>query len=186
MQDADLFMELAGIAGVFVGFGALISIRGGGASGNLEVGMLRGTVSFGALTIVAALAPVTLGHYGVTEHGTWALSSVLVLIGNVAMLAAMARTPEYRANRGAGYGGSRWLALVDLLAMALWVLATFLGPIVIVLGVVPDLEAALYFTAVVVLLFEAALVLLTLVYAGQDSGRVADEVAQLTAGGASA
>ena len=25
MQDADLFMELAGIAGVFVGFGALIA-----------------------------------------------------------------------------------------------------------------------------------------------------------------
>jgi hypothetical protein len=185
MQDADLSMELAGIAGVFVGFGALISIRSGGASGNVEVGMLRGTVSF-ALTIVAALAPVTLGHYGVTEHGTWALSSVLVLIGNVVTFAAMARTLEYRANRGAGYGGSRWLALVDLPAMALWVLATFLGPIVIVLGVALDLEAALYFTAVVVLLFQAALVLLTLVYAGQDSGRAADEVVQLTAGGASA
>ncbi len=32
MQDADLFMELAGIAGVFVGFGALIAVRSGGAS----------------------------------------------------------------------------------------------------------------------------------------------------------
>ena len=28
MQDADLFLELAGIAGVFVGFGALIAVRG--------------------------------------------------------------------------------------------------------------------------------------------------------------
>ena len=31
MQDADLFMELAAIAGVFVGFGALIAVRSGGA-----------------------------------------------------------------------------------------------------------------------------------------------------------
>ena len=30
MQDADLFMGLTGIAGVFVGFGALIAVRSGG------------------------------------------------------------------------------------------------------------------------------------------------------------
>ena len=29
MQDADLLLSLAGIAGVFVGFGALISTRSG-------------------------------------------------------------------------------------------------------------------------------------------------------------
>jgi len=33
MQDADLFMDLAAIAGVFVGFGALIAVRSGGAAG---------------------------------------------------------------------------------------------------------------------------------------------------------
>lgn len=186
MQDADLFMELAGIAGVFVGFGALISVRSGGASGNVEVGMLRGMVSFGALTIVAALAPVTLGHYGVTEHQTWALSGALVLIGNIVMFAAITRTPEYRANRGVGYGGSPWLAAVDLLGLALWGLGTFLGPIVIVLGLAPDLEAALYFTAVVVLLFSAALLLLTLVYAQQGSGGTPDRAAPPSAGGAGA
>ncbi len=37
MQDADLFLELAAIAGVFVGFGALIAVRGGGASDTFEV-----------------------------------------------------------------------------------------------------------------------------------------------------
>jgi hypothetical protein len=37
MQDADLSVQLAGIAGVFVGFGALISVRSGGASGAHEV-----------------------------------------------------------------------------------------------------------------------------------------------------
>ncbi len=32
MQDTELFLSLAEIAGVFVGFGALISIRSAGAS----------------------------------------------------------------------------------------------------------------------------------------------------------
>jgi len=32
MQDADLLVQLAGIAGLFVGFGALISVQSGGAS----------------------------------------------------------------------------------------------------------------------------------------------------------
>jgi len=32
MQDTELFMELAGIAGVFVGFGALIAVRTGEVS----------------------------------------------------------------------------------------------------------------------------------------------------------
>ena len=30
MQDTELFLSLAEIAGVFVGFGALISVRSGG------------------------------------------------------------------------------------------------------------------------------------------------------------
>ena len=41
MQDAELFLSLAGIAGVFVGFGALISVRSGGPSGAYEVSYIR-------------------------------------------------------------------------------------------------------------------------------------------------
>ncbi len=43
MQDADLFMELAGIAGVLVGFGALIAVRPGGPDetwGIASIGMV--------------------------------------------------------------------------------------------------------------------------------------------------
>ena len=47
MQDADLFMELAAIAGVFVGFGALIAVRSGGASDAFEVAPMRRVVSSG-------------------------------------------------------------------------------------------------------------------------------------------
>ncbi len=69
MQDADLFLELAGIAGVFVGFGALIAVRSSGPSEPLEVAPMRAVVSLGMMAVIAALAPVTLGRFGLT--GPW-------------------------------------------------------------------------------------------------------------------
>ena len=83
MQDADLFMELAAIAGVFVGFGALIAVRSGGASDAFEVAWMRGVVSVGLVAVLAALAPVAISRYGLTKHEVWALSSVLFLVGFV-------------------------------------------------------------------------------------------------------
>ena len=61
MQDADLFIELAGIAGVFVGLRGADRRAGGGARDAFEIAYMRGVVSFGMLTVIAALAPVTLG-----------------------------------------------------------------------------------------------------------------------------
>ncbi len=168
MQDADLFLEIAAIAGVFVGFGALIAVRGGGASGAFEVGFMRSVVSFGALTIVAALAPVTLARYDLTEHEVWALSSAIILLGWVIFLAASARTPEYRANWAAELDarrtGSRWRTGAYWVVYAAVVSPMFLLPVVIVLGLAPELEAALYFTNVVLILVVATTTLLGLVY----------------------
>jgi len=174
MQDTELFMELAGIAGVFVGFGALIAVRSGGASGRQEVGYMRGVVSMGALAIVAALAPVTLDRYGLTEHEVWALSSVVLLVGLVVMIASMARTPEYRANWAADIEATRstqrprWVVAVEGTAYMLFVLALLLIPTLVVLGVAPELEAALYFTVVVLSLAGAGWTLLILVFLQRD------------------
>ena len=167
MQDADLFMGLAGIAGVFVGFGALIAVRSGGPSEPLEVGYTRGMVAFGVLTVVAALAPVTLVRYDLTEHQAWALSSAVVLVGWVVFLAIQIRTPEYRANVVAGYTATRprRAIVVESVASGLYVLVAVAAPIVIILGLAPDLEAALYFTVVVLILLGAAWLLLALVFA---------------------
>jgi Na+/melibiose symporter-like transporter len=192
MQDADLFMELAGIAGVFVGFGALIAVRGGGATGREEVAGVRGVVSMGALTIVAALAPVTLSRYEVTEHQVWALSAVLVLVGLVVMIGAMARTPEYRGNWSAEIEATRmaqrprWLVAVEGAAYVLSMLAWVAIPIIVVLGVAPDLEAALYFTVVVLSLAMAGWTLLGLVYLQRGPSAELDKAALPTTGGSSA
>ena len=171
MQDADLFMELAAIAGVFVGFGALIAVRSGGASGRIEVGMMRGMVSMGVLVVVAGLAPVTLGFFELTEHQIWALSSVLVTIGWILVITAFIRMPEYRANWAAEIEDARtrarpfWLTMVfDIAGAVLPGLALMLIPVIILLGVVPELEAGLYFAGAVLLLLIAAWFLLVLVF----------------------
>jgi hypothetical protein len=166
MQDADLFLSLAGIAGVFVGFGALIAVRSGGPSEPLEVAPMRGVVLMGMLTVVAALAPVTLGRYDLTDHQVWALSSALALVGLLGMGALSARTPEYKAGWAMSAAAVKLTPgeVVGTAAYVLYMIVMVLAPIIIILGVAPDLEAALYFTYVVLILLGAGWTLLWLVF----------------------
>jgi hypothetical protein len=113
MQDADLLLSLAGIAGVFVGFGALISVRSGGASEVHENAYMRAVVWMGLVAVIAALAPVTLGRYGLAEHEVWALSSVVVLVGYWGMVAISNLMPEVKADRAAA---SRTFLVVENVA----------------------------------------------------------------------
>jgi hypothetical protein len=169
MQDADLFIGLAGIAGVFVGFGALIAARSGGPSEAMEVAPMRMVVMLGMMAIVAALAPVTLARYGPTGHQVWALSSAVVVLSWLVVFVANSRTPEWRegwamstaparAGRLGAFEAIEWVVYV------FYMLASLLTPIVIVLGLAPDLEAALYFTVVVLILLGAGWALLGLVF----------------------
>ena len=92
-----------------------------------------------------------------------ALSSTLVVFGLLGVSFMHVRSPEYKA-----YTAS-WdrLRPSDVVAVVAWVLLVggmALAPIVIVLGVAPDLEAALYFTVLVLLLVVAVWTLLWLVF----------------------
>jgi hypothetical protein len=163
MQDTELFMELAGIAGVFVGFGALIAVRSGGPSEPQEVSAVRITVAAGVMAIIGALAPLTLGRYDLDDHQVLALGSVLILGGIIGISFMHVRSPEYKA-----YMASRGLRRSDAIGLVAWVALVggmALAPIVIVLGVAPDLEAALYFTVLVLILLGAAWALMSLVFA---------------------
>ena len=96
MQDAEVLVALAGIAGVFVGFGALISVRSDGADGARELVYIRGVVWLGLLVIVAAVFPVTLGRYGIDGHEVSMPSSLLGLVLYWAMIVVNSLTPEHR------------------------------------------------------------------------------------------
>jgi hypothetical protein len=160
MQGTEGFLELAGIAGVFVGFGALIAVRSGGASDAFEVVYVRLVVWMGMLTVVAALAPVTLGPYGLGEHLVWVLSSVIVVAVYFGMGIVNVRMPELKAGAGSDRRRQAREAAFSL-ALAVPVAVAI---IVIVLGLRPDLDAALYRTILVLLLVGAGGTLLELVY----------------------
>jgi DNA-directed RNA polymerase specialized sigma24 family protein len=99
------------------------------------------------------------------------LDLALFLAGLSVMLVAIFRTPEYRlvlaeeAEAARTPSAQRSLVVVQsFLANGLYMLAVVLIPIVILLGVAPDLEAGLYFALVVPELLGAAWLLLWLVF----------------------
>ena len=156
MQDTELFLSLAEITGVFVGFGALIAVRSAGPGnvirgGGNQLGVVmaasrrrglgarpggRGPVwrgrSWGCGWCCSVFALVLFwGGFAVSGSG-WAPSSGGLRRGEGAPLRARA-------------GGGSWSGV------AVWLPAT-VALLLVVLGVVPDQEAALYFAAVVLFL----------------------------------
>ena len=161
MQDADLFMELAAIAGVFVGFGALIAVRSGGPTEAGVVTGIRWLVAVAMWVVVTALAPVIVSRYGLSVHEIWLVCSLVALAMWVALAVVTTRSPEYRQDVAAT---SRARVIGEEAVGAFLYVPMVVALIVIVLGPVPDQEPALYFTAMSLGLFLAALALLIMVF----------------------
>jgi hypothetical protein len=132
MQDVDLFLSLAEIAGVFVGFGALISVRSGGPSDAHEITYIRWVVSIAIWVVIAALAPVIVSRYDITGHELWMACSLVALVLFAVMFTVNGRSPEMGEDRAAilatapramvvvGAGSTIWLPTASLvLAFAL-------------------------------------------------------------------
>ena len=166
MQDAQLFLSLAEIAGVFVGFGALIAVRSGATMEVNEINGIRWVVTTAIWVVIVALAPIIISTYGLAGHELWVVVSLLALALLVVMIAVFALTPENRAVLADN------LASVPPALTALVMLPTFWVPLVllvvalalVVLGPVPDQEQALYLTAVGLGLFMGALGLFVAVF----------------------
>jgi hypothetical protein len=183
MLDVDLFLSLAEIAGVFVGFGALISMRSGGASEAYEVTYIRGVVWMGVVVVVAAIAPVVISGFGVTGHGLWVACSVCVVALFWGMRIMTIRTPEHRSIEAPM---SRAETAREVLLMLLFEVPWLIALILVVLGLFPGQEPALYLAAVVLILFEAAYFLVSLVFSQGRPAAVPDPAALTAAGGSSA
>jgi hypothetical protein len=158
MQDTELFLSLAEIAGVFLGFGALIGVRSASTSDAFELTSIREVVVMGTQVIVVALVPVTLSHYGIAGHEVWLLSSLVFLAVYWGTFAVeIVRVPEVRTLAVATPWARR--AVSTLLFAPLNV-----ALVLIALGLFPDQEPALYLTAVVLLVVLAATFLLGLAF----------------------
>jgi hypothetical protein len=183
MQDTELFLSLAEIAGVFVGFGALISVRSGGPSDAHEVAYIRPVVTLAICVVVAALAPVIVSRYGVTGHGLWLGCSLLALVLFLGLWIVNYRTPEMREETAAA---SRAEIVPGVAANMLLFFPLVIALILVVLGLFPDQEPALYLTAVGLILFLDALNLLFLVFSQRRPQTASDPAALPATGGSSA
>jgi hypothetical protein len=190
MQDTELFLSLAEIAGVFVGFGALIAVRSGGPTEAQEISYMRAVVVMGMVTIVAALAPVVLDRYGVAGHQAWALSAVVALVGFLVMAGAMARNARVPGELVRGAGDTAPAMAVDCRVRERPALLRSAGPPADrhPAGRGPGAGAAFYLTFVVLIMLGAAWSLLGLVLeqrGSQPGSEPASDPAALPATGGS-
>ncbi len=159
-QDVELFIAIAEIAGVFVGFGALISLTRKNAIDFPQLGRLRGVVSVGLVVIVAALIPVGLSRYGVTDRDLWFVCSIIFLFLVWAQIILSLRKLEYRELLTKQTLGS------PIGSMFFWIMLEapiHVSLVLAIIGIYPDLEPAFYTTALLFHLFEATFLLVQIV-----------------------
>jgi hypothetical protein len=153
-QDTDLFVALAEIAGIFVAFGALISVTRRRDIGSMQVGRIQSVVAIGLLVIVAALIPVGLARYGLSDPTVWLLSSIAFLVLIWVSIFALREGIFAQARENPVAAMLFWIGLEIPIQVPLFL---------VVFGVHPALAPAFYTTALVINVFEAAFVLTQLV-----------------------
>lgn len=159
--DSMMFIAIAEIAGVFVGFGALISVTHRSDVEPAQLGSIRAVVTGGLTVVVAALIPVVLASYGIEGRTLWFVSSLAFLGLSWAIIGLSLRA---RATRDLMASLARTQPVSSLFFWLVLELPIQVPLIVAVLGLFPDAEPALYVTALAFNLFEAAFVLAQFVY----------------------
>jgi hypothetical protein len=150
MQNADLFVSMAELAGVFVGFGALIAVRRRGSIELSDFNGIRWVVTTGIWAVITALVPAIVGGYGVAGHELWLVSSLFGLALLAIMIAVFIRTPENVAQVEISLATLPRTMIVLVMAPTIWlpVVSLVVALVVVVLGALPNQEQALYLTAV--------------------------------------
>jgi len=165
MVNTELFLSTAEIAGVFVGFGALIAVRGTGPGDMWGVAGIGMIVWGGIQVVILALAPVAVSQFEVPAHALWVSCSLLVLglfwVGGEVLDRMF---PERMAMRMAWPLKARWR--LELVFGLLIMLPMHVALVLILLGVVPEVEAGLYFLALVLLLVMVTAEMLWMVVTG--------------------
>lgn len=163
VADVSAFVTIAEIAGVFVGFAALIAVTRRSDIDATQLGQIRAVVTVGLQVVVAALVPVALGAYGVEGRGLWVAAALVYLALNGVVIGLALRRAENRQLAGTQARAT------PIMAALFWLLeAGVQVPLLLVVVGVGDVDLALYLTALVVHLFEASLILAQLVYAQLD------------------
>jgi hypothetical protein len=165
-EDSELFVSLAEIAGVFIGFGALIGFTRRAGVPAVDRFRINTVVLVGLLVVAAALIPVCLARYPLEPATVWRVSSFVFLVLIWAVILAPFRDPSDRSLLFL-QARAEPIALVFLLCLEVVVQ----GPLVFVcLGLFPTASAALYTTALVINLLQVSFMLSQLVLSRPDTG----------------
>ena len=164
-DSAALFIGIASLAGVFVGFGALIGVIRSGEIEPPQLGLLRLLVTVSLVVIVASLLPLLLSSYGVDDPTVWTVSSLIFLALVWGVIGLALRSPDYHRTLLGQLRRSRtWAVTFWVARVVIWA-AIQIPLVLVVLRISPDRDVAFYLTALTFNLFEAAFILAQIVYA---------------------
>lgn len=161
IQDFELFVAIAEIAGIFIGFGALISVTRLDEIEASQLERIRGVVTIGLGIIVVALIPIGLSFYSVTGHTLWFICSLIYFLMNWTMIIFGFRKAE---NRELLITQLRTSPITTVFFWLLLEIPLQVPLVLTMLGWYPNLELAFYTTALLFQLFEAVFVLAQIVY----------------------
>lgn len=158
-MDVELFVHFAEIAGAFIGFGALISLRSAHVTDLHDVVYLKAVLMLGVWVVFAALIPIVVSRYGIHGHALWLWAAVVVLALWLVVLITFGRRPETRAINQNAEPIDRFFPLVGAPLHAVIV-----GSLVLtIVGVWRSADAARYVTALAAAVVFAGYTLLTFV-----------------------
>ncbi|MEQ1755973.1 MAG: hypothetical protein ABL973_17755 [Micropepsaceae bacterium] len=155
--DSSLFLAVAQIAGIFVGFGGIIGTLGDFHARTEAAKLLQSVVSMSLSAMTAALIPATLIQFQLDPQILWQLSAGIYILliwlgGSLVVLF----NPDYRAwfrahvKRAPFFAALFWIGLEVPIQVSLF-LALF--------NVVPLWSQGFYVTALMFNLFQAATLL---------------------------
>jgi hypothetical protein len=160
-DEVDLFIALAEIAGVFVGFGALISFTRRGETDSQLLDYIRGVVSIGLAVITAALVPIALDRFGIGDRALWFTSSLTFLWLIFTLIIVSLRAAGSKEELVASVRDISKIVIIFLLILELSIQIPL---ILVLLDVFPAMASALYTMALIVNLLQAALLLAIVVF----------------------
>ena len=144
-DDINNLFAIAEIAGVFIGFAALVTVvaRGRADGPRLEDSFsLANVVIINVMIITAALFPVVVSRYGLAPSAVWRIASGFLFVVNLLQIVFLSRTTQGFA---AAFSQRRVMALAVLSLSPLFYIPLLLA----IFGIKPDLAPAFFFTAIV-------------------------------------
>lgn len=159
-ETISFMYVLAQIAGIFIGFGALISASKGGSATLQERETLAGMVWIGIMLLVGAILPILIDNYGFNPAWSLRAGAVVLLLMAWIGIIRFWQSIKYVIKTAPAAASFFWVQEV-LIQTPL---------ILILIGLFSPFHEPFYLTALVVSAFEAAQNLVGLVFAKSTSG----------------